>query len=276
MATTANTNALTDMDTTALVVQPLVATTTALAEFDVFRSSETETRVPIVTEDPAGDWYEELAEIDSEDVVTREEIVQPRAVKAVVPISNELLRDTSGKAQTMIGQALTRALSARIDEAVFGAPTNPLAPDGLRALIKTSTVAVTGAWTTTDPFTEAISKAAEKGATITAFIVSPADALLLGQVKDAPASRRGLLTPDPTAPTRLQIAGVPLVTNRYVQPGVVWGVPRTALISVLRQAVDVEVSEHALFTRDAVAVRAVARYALAVAHEAAVVKITRS
>jgi HK97 family phage major capsid protein len=101
---------------------------------------------------------------------------------------------------------------ARKVDAAFFADTTSNGPSGLRSLddiqfIDTDTTPLTNV----DAFSEAISKAENVGATVTAFVANASTVLALSKVKKLTSgSNEPLLQPDPTRPTRRQILGVPL------------------------------------------------------------------
>jgi len=276
--TTLNTNALTDLDATQLLVQPVIAQSVALQAFTVFNSSEAQTRLPVVLADPAANWVAEAQPITESDMETAEIVVAPAKVAGLTVVSNELAEDSSPQAQAVVGDGLVRSIAYRIDEVAFGptlAPTVP-APSGLRGLPGFSTVEAPGQWADLDPFLEALSVAEGQGAAITSFIANPADALALARLRQGAGSNVTLLGSDPTQPTQRVISGVPLLTSRHVEVGTVWAIPKAFVYAVVRRDATVDVSEHAVFARDAVAVRGVMRVGLAYPHPAAVVRISRA
>src|SRR5690606_21680284 len=177
---------------------------------------------------------------------------------ALTKVSRELADDSAQQALNIVGQGMIRDLAQKTDEAFFGAPDSEEAPAGLQVLTDYQTVDE-AAWTDTDAFIEAITKAEEVGATITAFVTSPAVARELLQAKESVESARHLIQPDPTRPSQRLIEGVPLFVSQYVEPDTVWALPREAVMAVLRTPAELAMSYDAAFTSYSVMVRIVQR-----------------
>ena len=113
-----------------------------------------------------------------------------------------------------------------------------------------------GAIPNTDVFAEALSKAEDEGAVITAFVANPADILTLSKVKKATGSNEPLLTADPTMPTKRMVLGVPLVSSTAVTAGTIWAIPGDRVFAIVREDATLAVDYCAYFSSDRVGVRA--------------------
>jgi len=155
--------------------------------------------------------------------------------------------------------------------AAFFGTTTTNGPAGLGSLTTSTTV---GAFTSTDPFAEAISEAEQVGSSIDFFVTDPATALTLEKVRKAIGSNEPLLGADATQPGLRRILGVPLLVSSTVAAGVVWGIDSAFVQLVVRDATRLDVDQSAYFSSDRVGVRATMRVGIAVTHEMSVAKIT--
>lgn len=260
-------------EVSALVVQPVTRESVAMQTATVVTTGSHTFRIPRVTEDPTAAWVAEGAEITPDDMTLDEIDVTPSKVAGLTIISRELADDSDPAANNVVGDGLARDIARKVDAAFFGALASP-APSGLGALAGTTPVAAGVAFANLDPFAEAMSEAEQLGATLTAFVANPADALALAQLKDATGSNRPLLGVDPTQPTRRTIFGVPLYVSADVTAGTVWGYDRDKVWIVLRDDAKIEVDRSVFFTSDRVAIKATMRVGFAFTQPATVVEIT--
>lgn len=229
-------------------------------------------RVPIVSADPTAAWTAEGAEITASDPTITEVLVTPKKLAGLTVISNELAADSSPAALQVVGDGLVRDLKRKLDAAYFGNTTTN-GPAGLLSL--SSTVIDAGdTWTNLD-WAEAAKSAAETvHTTLTAFVASPATALALASLKElTTGSNKSLLASDPTQPTSRVIAGLPLYTSPAVADGIVWGIPQSHSIMVIRQDATVVTDTSVYFTSDRVAVRSTLRIGFGFTYPAAVIKV---
>lgn len=261
----------------ALLVEPALAAAIATdpAVSTVVSTLVHAYRIPRVTTDPAAGWVNEGAEIAVTDAGIDEVTVVPAKLAGLCVISSELADDSSPQAAEAVGAGLARDLARRLDEAFVGDLAAP-APAGLASLTGVTVVTAPSAYIDVDPFEAALSAAATVGATLTAWVTSPADALELAQVKEGTTSVRHLLTPDPSVPTRRTVAGLPLLISPYAEAGVVWGIPADRVTTVVRQDAEVTADGSPYFTSDRVALRGILRAAFGFPHEAAIVKIAKA
>lgn len=258
----------------ALIVQPVAKASVAMQIGTIVETNSKDFRIPIVTDDVSASWTAEGADITATDAEVDELLVTPKKIAALSKVSRELAADSSPAAQNVVGQSIARDIARRVDSAFFG-DTVANGPDGISSLndiqfVDADTI------TNVDPFSEAISKAENEGAQITAFVANASTVLALSKLKKlTTGSNEPLLQPDPTLPTRRQILGVPLysVPAAVVPANTVWAVDISRVFVVVRQDVELSVDESFYFGSDSLAVRAVMRVAFGFPHERAVIKI---
>lgn len=256
-----------------LIVQPLEQESRAiLASTSVLTSANT-FHIPVLTSEATANWYAEGDDMSGEDPSFQELTVTPAKIGRVVLISHELASDSTPDAQQTVGNSIARAIAAGVDEAFFGNLASP-APAGLEALPGASPVNAGTAWTNVDPFAEAVAASENAGGTITTFIANPTDALVLAKVKKQSGSNEPLLGLDATSPGARRILGVPMLVSPKVTAGTIWGIDKNYSHVVIRDDVNIVVSEDAYFATDQVAVKARMRVGFGFSHPAALVKIS--
>ncbi|MFC3299791.1 phage major capsid protein [Arthrobacter agilis] len=221
--------------------------------------------IPIVEEDAGASWVAEGAEISPDDPVLGELPITPAKVAGLTIISRELARDSSPDAQRIVGDGLARSIIAQVNAAWLGNLASP-APKGLASLTDTATVA--GDLTNLDAFAEAVAAAEGEGANITGWVLSPVDALAVAVLKTATGSNQAL-TNDPRV-----LQGRPVFVDAKVPTGTAWGLDSSTAITVLREDVEIAVSEDAFFSSDRVAIRATARIGFGFPRSSTVVKLS--
>ena len=277
---TTNTGALlTPAQLDALFLAPVLAESVAAQTFRVVRIDTTSFRIPRVTSDPSAAWVNEGQEIPVSDLGTDEITVTPSKLAGLTIISSELADDSSPEAAAEVGAGLARDSARKLDAAAFGNAAAP-APKGLASLTGATGVTLVGpatgaAWTTLDNFTAAVFEASTRNAVIGAWVAHPDDARALALVKKASGSQENILQPDPTAPGRSLIAGLPLRTSTAVTAGTVYGVPQDRAVLVVRNDVEILTDASVFFTSDRVAVRSTMRAGLAFPQPAAIIGVRR-
>lgn len=261
-----------------LVVEPLYQQSTALQSNVATRvsTSSHSYRIPKLTADATAGWVAEGSEISPSDPSLSELTVVPSKVAGLTILSSELAADSSNPAAAnLIGNSLVNSVADAVDAAFFGATTTN-GPSGLGSITPTAVDAGT-AYASLDSFAEAISALQEKGSKATAFLVNPALALVLSQLKENSSdSNKPLLQPDPSQPGKLVVFGVPLVVNKHVPDDVVWAVDSSRIVVVVRSDTRVETSDQVYFTSDRIAVRTTCRIGFGFPYEAGLVKISLS
>jgi HK97 family phage major capsid protein len=260
-----------------LVIQPLILQSVAGQVLTPVAISTHSYRVPIVTADPAASWTAEGAEIAVTDATLDELDITPSKLAALSIISRELANDSTPEATQAVGDGIVRDLVRKVDQALFTATTTN-GPGGLPGLSGVTTVSGPAtAYSSVDPFSDAIYTAAQHNSQIDAWVTNPATAQALAKIKSytTGASNVPLLGPDPTKPGQRQILGIPLLTSPYVTTtnNVVWGISQTYSYFVIRQDAEVESDKSVFFTSDRVAIRAVMRIGFGFPNPAGIVKI---
>ncbi len=273
--TTVNTYAiLAPAEVATLLIEPTMELSVAAQVCTLVTTGTTEYRIPVVTADPVAAWVAEGQEINPSDMVLNEVIVTPSKLAGLTIITRELAEDSSPEAAETVGLGLARDIARKLDAAFFGNLAAP-APAGLGSLGTTTASVDTGpAIANTDPFATALSLSETVSATTTAFVASPADALVLAKVKKAAGSNEPLLGSDPTAPTKRTVLGVPMFVSPAVTAGTLWAIPRDRVYLVLRDDTRIEVDHSVFFTSDRVAVKATMRVGFAFPHPQAIVKLS--
>ncbi|MDN6707403.1 phage major capsid protein [Corynebacterium glyciniphilum] len=228
---------------------------------------------------PEGDvaWVTEGAELSEYDARFDQIEVVPRKVGAVSSVTSEALDDAGTAFNADFADVLLTGLTGKIaravDQAFFGEHQG-IMPPGLRSVADVTTIQVDGAWENTDPFLAAISEAQGRRTEITAFAAHPSDALALSSVKRGVGSNESLLSPSAAegGPATL-IAGVPLVTSPFIEPGVIWGIPGEYCHMVVRREATIARSTDAQFSSDRVMFRATSRIGFGFTYPKAIQRI---
>jgi len=258
----------------ALVVQPVEAASVATQVSTVVPTASPDFRIPIVNADATAAWTPEGSDITPSDPDVDELVVTPKKLAALTIISTELANDSSPAATELVGASIARDLARKIDAAYFAATTTN-GPAGIAGTNHQVVNQDPAAIADLDPFAEAISLAANEGATVTAFVPSSTTALQLAKLKTGTGSNQPLLQPDATQPTRRQVAGVPLhvVPDAVIPGGDIYAVDTARVFVVIRQDVDLRVDESRYFESDRIGIRATMRVGFGFPHEQAVVRI---
>ncbi|MFI9082182.1 phage major capsid protein [Streptomyces sioyaensis] len=275
LTTSSGVSGITPDDYGPLIVQPVERESVALQVAGKLKTSSTKVHIPIVQSDAGASFVAEGEEIAPTDATLGELEINPAKCAGLSIVSNELAEDSDPDAQKLVGDGLARSIARVLDRSFFNALPAP-APKGLESVDGVGTVDAGTKFTNLDAFQEAINRAEDVGATITAFAVNPADALTLAKLKQAKDSNVPLLGSDPTTPTRRTVLGVPLYVSNAVTAGTAWGIPRDRVMVVMRRDVTLDVSKHARFTSDQVAIKATMRVAHAFPHPAAIQRISLS
>lgn len=247
---------LTPEEVAELVVTPL-GTESVAGRVSTYRpTGQSGYRLPVVLEDPSTEWVDEGEEIPVSEAELDEVAADWKKLAGLTLVTSELIADSNPDAAEVVGAGLVRDLSVKVDQAFFGTRgSNTKRPAGLEDLTVTD-IDAGEAWANLDPFNAAIYGAAGYGRAVTSFIASPADALILANLKEGANSNRNLLTPDPTMPGRSVIAGRVLETSPAVTQGTVWAIPSAVAYVVVREDAEVKTDSSAFFTSDRTAVRA--------------------
>jgi len=271
--TSTGVGALTPDDYAQLVVQPALAASVFAQAATTVTTPAARYRIPIVAADPTASWVAEGAEIAPSDPTLQELVVTPAKVAGLTIVSRELADDSNPAAAQVVGQGLARDIARRIDQAAFAGLAAP-APAGLNTLTGVQTYVNANAFTSLDFAAQAISKAETVGATVTAFVTSPAVALALATIKTTTGSNQPVLGTDATSATGRRILGVPLLVSQFVPANTLWAVDSSRTWLVVRDDAKVEADRSVFFTSDRVAVKATMRAGFGFVHPQALVKVT--
>lgn len=259
-----------------LLIEPIQAAAVCLNQnvSSVVTTGNHVFHVPVVNTDAASSWVAEGAEIAPSDPSISELNITPAKVAGLVIISSELANDSSPAAANVVGDSLARSIAQTIDAAYFGNAPAP-APAGLGSLATAAVnrIAAGTAPTNLDAFAQAMSAVEQDGASITAFVANPADALVVQTIKTGTGFAAPLLGTDATNGTARQILGVPLLVSAKVPAGVIWGLSAPRNFVVLRDDVTVVADGSPFFTSDRIAVRATLRVGFGFPTGKAVAKI---
>ena len=259
---------------TELLVLPVQAAAVATADqlcTTVVLTDGPSWRVPKVTADPIASWVAEGQEITPSDPTFDELHVFPSKVAALNVVSREVVEDSSEAAPAIVGDGMIANMAHQLDRAFVSALPAP-APAGLPTIDYQEVAG--GTLSNLDAFAQAVSVAEEVGATLTAWVTSPATALQLAQLKVETGSNATLLGVDPAMPTRRLVEGRPVLVCPEVPDGEVWGLPSRAIFTVIRSDAEVTADASVYFTSDRIAIRATMRVGFGFVHEPAVVHLT--
>lgn len=260
-----------------LVIAAAARASVALRASTVVTTASRDYRVPILTALPSSAFVAEGAELAAGDPTIDELTITPPKIGHVAPLSRELVRDSfRDGAPQIVADAQGVDIGRKVDLSFFGG-NNAIANDGLGVLAGVQVVDA-GELTNLDAFAEAQSLSEDVGGIITSFVASPTNALLLSQLKRSDGSNEPLLqsTVDPTQPIQRLILGSQLLVSPAVGDDVIWAIPQTHSLVVIREDVETEVSTDVYFTSDRVAVKTTMRVGWGWPHPAAVVKINVS
>ena len=240
-----------------LIVEPVFATSVALGSgLTRLDTGSTSVYIPSVAGGSAG-WYNELDPIGDAGIAADEVEVRPKKVGATQVVSNESASDAN--AATLVGQALTNALSQTVDLAFFQGG-GAKGPGGLPALTGTSSVDADPA-SGLDPYVDAIAQVEAAGGQAGAIYMSPTTWASLSKVKAGTGSNQPVLSPEgnlSNATTR-GLFGVAVFTSRHVTTGTAWVLDPSRVLVVNRTPATVDSDSSFLFDKDATMLRATMR-----------------
>lgn len=243
----------------ALITGPLEAKAVAFNESVTTRMGTTRQSMqfPILREDVAASWVAEGAEITPDDPVLDEITVTPAKVAGLTIISRELANDSSPDAMRMVGDSLSRSIIEQVDRAFLRRLPSP-APTGLP--YETATSMVTAGSDDTERTATyayalrfAISDVKSQGGAPTSLVMNPADVFALSTITESETSRRPLLEQTST------FDGLPVIQSAHVPAGRAWIMDASQVFTVMREGVEIAMSEHSHFTSDRISIRATLR-----------------
>lgn len=211
---------------------------------------------PRITSTPSAAWVDEMAEIPTSEEHYDNLTIVVRKVAALVPVSSEIASRAAVDILHLVGEHLIDATAARLDEAFMTTQPAP-APQLLSTLTGHATVTVPDVPHILDAWVATTVTAADRGNRIAAWLVNPAVRTQLATVKAMTTSLQYLLTDvDQNGDPLFQ--GAPIIGSSHIPAGVAWAIPENRVIMAVAPPTpaDVDISEHAMFSRDALVVRA--------------------
>jgi HK97 family phage major capsid protein len=217
-SSTAAGGALTQEETAALLVEPLMAEAVVLAAGPrVFTSQGVPLNIPKISAlDLADPWRSENTLIAEADPTYSELVLLPstlKSLKVLHRISNELSRHAVTSIATVLGAALVRRVASAIDRAFLvgdGAANTVL---GIANQTGIQTMAAVGA-PTVDDLHDALGLGMAANARPSAWFMNPRDLVALRKAKDTAGNY--LVHPDPSAPGTFQLLGVPVYVTTQI------------------------------------------------------------
>jgi len=237
----------------------------------LFTTTRQTVRFPLWTADPAVGWYSELDTIAIADGSTNEVVVTPSKTAGIDLLSNELVGDSDPAIALQVAQGLANQIAGALDTAFFG-NTTAKGPNGLQSLT-TAVVDPGASITNLDAFVAARYAAEAHAANLTHWLLPPAVAQTLSQLKIGSGYNQSLLQ---FVDDGVQIAGIPALTSTHVVgTGIsAWGVDASQIRFVQRQGTTVELFDSP--QNDAKWVRAVSRVGFGFLNPAGIVALKHS
>lgn len=262
-------NAFTPEDYGKLIDAEVDAKAVAFQAATVVDTDKHQVRFPVLVKDPSTGWFAENAPITLIDPETDEVVVVPTKVAGLTQVSNEAVRDTDPAVAAVIGKALARDISKKIDAAFFG-NTVTNGPSGLLSVAGVIVMDTAGVWTTLDHIHDAKAEALAEGAELTHIVLAPDVALALSKAKTATGSNQGLLE---TVDDGIKLAGLTALVSPAVGAGNAWALDETQVMTVRRIGTELATSTDAAFGSDATQIRAVSRVGFGFANPAGIVRL---
>lgn len=258
-----------------LVIRPLERAAVAAEAADVVHITSNKARFPIITADPSAEWVPEGGKIPISNGTATELAVEPKKLAVLSTITNELRDDSSPAATDAIGEGLLRDAARKLDQAWLSAPVTNGPEVTLASVTGINTIPVTGSLSSLDPFVDAAAAIEDHGS-VTDWIMAKADVVRLAKLRKSTGSNEGLLSVDPTQPSRRMIEGARIHISPYATEGTIYGVDKSQVKTVIREDATVETSDQFLFDTDSTALRLIMRAAFGFPNPGAVSKIVVS
>ena len=231
-----------DVVPTALILQ----TSTVAGSVD---GDQPAVRVAFVDDAESATYVAEGSEITEDDPTLSEIVVRTKKISRLVNLSSEQFRAT--ETATQLSLSVARDLVRRADSDYIGSTTSPLV--GLANVAGTVEAGSVGT-SDLDVIVNLIAQLEVNGATPSHIVVDPLGWAALRTLKTESASNESLLGAG-TTDAPLLLLGLPVLKSRFIPAytGVV--LDRTAIVSAVGP-VSIATSEHALFAKDSVQLRA--------------------
>ncbi|MDM2170813.1 phage major capsid protein [Mycobacteroides abscessus] len=236
MLHTTTADAFTPEDYGALVDLAVKAKSVAARTATYVSTDRVKINFPLWLSDPAVGWYAENATISETDGSTDEVSCTPTKTAGITPISNELADDSTPAIADLVGRGLANQVTRALDAAYLGNTTTN-GPSGLLS-VAYSDVDTGASLANLDPFVEARFTAEQYGSQLTSWVVRPAIAQALSQLKIQTGSNQSLIQ---FVEDGIRIAGLPVVVSNQVDAATLfWGIPREHVNLVVRKGTKVE------------------------------------
>ena len=268
-SSTAAGGALTQEETAALLVEPLLAEAVVLAAGpQIFKTNGVPLRIPKINSLELTDpWRAENVQIAEVDPVYGELELLPSSLKSLKilhRISNELARHSVGNIAALLSNALTRRVALALDKAFLVGDGASNTVRGLAASTGIQVMAGVGQ-PSVDDLHDAVGAALGADARPSSWFMHPRDFTSLRKVKDTSGSY--IVAPDPTAPAAYQLLGIPVRLSTQIPANTGAGSNESRIVladmSQVAVGIDEDVSVTVLSERyadfDQVALRVVAR-----------------
>lgn len=258
-----------------VLIKPVMEESVAARVSTSITTTSAEVVVPLITDDPSASWVNEGAEIATSAAQSADLAIRPVKIAGISVISTELAADSSADVSGIIGRGLARDIARQIDAAYFGTVGAP-APSGLTALDGATSIDAGSAFSSLDPFVDAMKESEVLGMPVTTWVAHPDDVATISKIKRAADSQERLITSvrDDAGSIARAIDGVPLLQSPYVAAGTVWGIPSAAALFVRRDEARIETSDQQFFSSDRLAIRAIMRVGWGFINPPAIMKIT--
>ena len=203
----------------------------------VVRTNRESIGFPLWVSDPTVAFYNELDEISLSDGDTDEVVIVPKKTAGLVLASSELLDDSDPSIADSIGHGLANQLAKAVDVA-WAANTTTKAYNGLLSKATTTVDSGVATLANLDAFVSARFAAEAHGAHLTHWVLDPAVAETLSNLKVASGSNQPLLQ---FVEDGITIAGLPVITTTDVDANTqAFGIDKTQQRLVIRQGATVE------------------------------------
>ncbi|WHM38850.1 phage major capsid protein [Streptomyces sp. BPTC-684] len=232
---------------------------------------------PVVRSDFSAGFIGELDDLPTGGFGADPLKVTPKKVAAADLIANELVQDGGSGFLNPMAKSLMRSVALGFDrEALVGTG----AGKGFVGISKTPGIqahAVTGGLKDLDPFIAAFGKLEAAHAEATAVVMHPKTWAGLMALRETTGSLKPLLSESAGAPTsniKRAILGVNVWLSSFLPENEILTYEAEQIFAVFRKDAGFQTSDQYGFLKDGMAVRAIARAAIAVPNVSAVCKIT--
>jgi HK97 family phage major capsid protein len=277
---TSNTSALIQSTVQSLLIQPLVPASVILGLGPHIFDTNAPIRVPRIGATTAG-WYSEGATISLSDASFDEVDLLPstlQSVKAIIPLSAELVRSAVLGVTTVLEQRVVQDVARAIDQAfIQGSGTAGTNVIGLinQTGVNAATYAASGAGDLQDQDTylSALATAYSEFTTPTHWLIHPTD--FFGTILKAKDTLgRLLFVADPSGNGPGSLFGIPVVVTAQVPQGTLLLVDITKVLVARDLSPSVQVLLETFAQSDEIGVEVTARFDIGVAHPQAVTVLT--